>query len=152
MNTNRNQVASTLLAIAMILMAGIALLILVIAQDKNRSKTTTPQEVKEVVGKTWTWAKLVTTPVRVVIPTDGPQAVDLSQVEFQVSDTETKPAFVDTGKLFPVGGYHVGDEVLIAEVPGKNVGAINGYQPVVTYFVVDYRQAGSTNSARKVLQ
>ena len=108
--------------------------------------TDPPRKHADITGQILGWAKLVTTPARVIIPSEGPQAMYLSQVKCEMSGGKDTTALVDTQHLFPRDGYKVGDEVLIATIPGETCDAVTGSQPGVTYIVIDYCKHGDSQT------
>ena len=88
---------------------------------------------QEIVATTWGWSKIVSTPVPVTTTNKGDRVL-ISQIKFGSGGRPTHTALVPKFIFVCLENWKVGDEVLIAQIPG-----IFGDIPNPTFIVTDYR-------------
>ncbi|OJI08932.1 MAG: hypothetical protein COX02_00050 [Candidatus Vogelbacteria bacterium CG22_combo_CG10-13_8_21_14_all_37_9] len=98
---------------------------------------------KSVVAKTWGWFELISFPVPIInLPNKDSS---LMQVQLKKFGTESQvlTALVDTRTVPGLTSFNwkLGDEILIAEIPGLSLGGfLNDTISTSTYLVIDWKR------------
>ncbi len=94
---------------------------------------------QEIIATTWSWATITSEPVSLVT-TNKSDDLRLMRVGFKVGDGSINTALMVSSehlnmKSSPIPKWKVGDEILIASVPGSIINNV----PSPSYIVIDYR-------------